>query len=143
MERTCKQQYNCKLLIFSTFLYCFIWFENYSFLQAKIFTYSTIFKLFPILFQFLQLQVGQTLYLPGWFKAGFNPVCSSSTRWKKLANPAVVLPIHPFKLGSFSSTFSHFHQVEETYFFQEAITVSRQFHLTGNELVNSNTIAKY
>ena len=41
MERTCKQQneqYNCKVFIFNTICCCFISFENYSFLQGKIFT---------------------------------------------------------------------------------------------------------
>ena len=36
-ERTCTQQYNCKVFIFNTICGCFISFENYT-LQGKIFT---------------------------------------------------------------------------------------------------------
>ena len=67
LEGTCKQQYNCKVFIFSTFCCCFISFENYNFLQGKIFTLSCI-SHFSSFFQFLPLQVEETYF----FRDGLN-----------------------------------------------------------------------
>ena len=69
MERTCKQQYNCKVFIFNTICCCFI--RELQLLARENIYLIMHFNFFPVsssFFQFLPLQVEETYF----FRDGLN-----------------------------------------------------------------------